>query len=218
MQRAAEGTEKKAARKKNGSGAALKSGIVILVLVLAMVGYYYYLSNRQKQSEQENTELTVMQELLLRDLTNNYPPTVKEVVKYYSELTKCFYNEEYTDEELEKLAAKARELYDDELAENNDWSRYIMQLQSEISDFKGKSIRISSYALPASTDVYEFSRDGYKFARIYCTYLLASGSERKTVEEVFLLRKDDAGHWKIYGWELADQVVPQEQEQTVAAP
>lgn len=210
MQRAAIGMEKKTPQKKKGGGAALKSGIIILVLVSALVCYYYYLSSRQKEKEQETVKLTAVQELLLRDLTKQYPPTVKEVIKYYSELTKCFYNEEYTDGELEQLAAKACELYDEALLENNDWSKYIIQLQSDISDFKGKSIRVSSYALPASTDVYEFSQGGDQFARIYCTYLLVSGSERRSVEEVFLLRKDEAGHWKIFGWEPADQVNLQE--------
>lgn len=215
-ERTAGRTGGKPSAKKQGNGAALKSGAIILVLVLAMVGYYYYLSNRQKEKDQEDTKLTVVQELLMRDLKNNYPPTVKEVIKYYSELTKCFYNEQYTDEELEQLAAKARELYDDELKENNDWSKYIIQLQSEISDFKGKSIRVSSYSLPASTDVYEFRENGSEFARIYCTYLLSSGSEKRSVEEIFLLRKDEDGHWKIFGWDLAKNVNIQEQEETSA--
>lgn len=58
----------KPSAKKQGNGAALKSGAIILVLVLAMVGYYYYLSNRQKEKDQDNTKLTVVQELLMRDL------------------------------------------------------------------------------------------------------------------------------------------------------
>lgn len=203
-------TAKPGAKKNNGNGAALKSGIIILLLVAMMIGYYFYLSNRQKQSEPPTVKLTVAQELIARDLTNNYPPTVKEVLKYYSELTKCFYNEEYSDEELEQLASQARMLYDDELAADNDWSRYIMQLQSDIDAFKEKSIRVSNYVIPASTDVFYFSEDGYDFARMYCTYTLTSGNAKQTVEEVFLMRKDEAGHWKIFGWDLAENVNPGE--------
>lgn len=209
MIRATTGT-KPGASKKNNNGAAAKSGLVILLLVGMMLAYYYYLSNRQKESELPVAKLTVAQELIARNLVNNYPPTPKEVLKYYSELTKCFYNEEYTDEELEQLAMQARQLYDEELVLDNDWSQYFIKLQSDIESFKGKSIRVSSYTLPASTDVFFFSEDGFDFARVYCTYTLTSGSVKQSVEEVFLLRKDADKHWKIYGWDLAENVNPQE--------
>lgn len=204
------GTGTKPGNTKKSGGAALKSGIVILLLVAMIVGYYYYLNSRQRSKEPPVAEMTVAQELIARDLVYNYPPTVKEVVRYYSDITKCFYNEEYSAEELEQLASQTRMLYDDELVAGNDWAKYIVDLTADIDSFKEKSIRVSNYSLPASTDVDYFSEDGYDFARFYCTYMLTSGSVKQSVEEVFLLRKDEVGHWRIYGWDLAENVTLEE--------
>lgn len=195
--------------KKKTKGAALKASILIVLMMALIIGYYYYLSNRDKAKREESKEMTVVQELIARDLTRNYPPTVREVIRFYSEITKCFYNEDYDSDELELLAAQARRLYDDELNENNEWGSYIIGLKKDISYFEENSIRITSYSVPASTDVEFFEDSGYEFARFYCTYYLASGSSKQTVEEVYLLRKDEVGHWRIYGWDLAENVNPE---------
>lgn len=199
--------QKPAAKKTKGG--AIKASILIVVMMALIIGYYYYLSNRNKEKQEDVKKLTAAQELIARDLTRNYPPTVREVVRFYSEITKCFYNEEYDNEELELLAAQARMLYDDELNANNEWGAYIIELKEDIGYFEENSIRITSYSVPASTDVDYFEDSGYEFARFYCTYYLTSGSSKQTVEEVYLLRKDEAGHWRIYGWDLAENVNPQ---------
>lgn len=195
--------------KKRTKGAAVKASILIMVMMALIIGYYYYLSNKDKAKKEEMKGPTVAQELIARDLARNYPPTVREVIRFYSEITKCFYNEEYNSEELELLAAQTRLLYDDELNEGNEWGSYIIKLQEDIDYFEENSIRITSYSLPASTDVDYFKDSGHEFARFYCTYYLTSGSSKETVEEVYLLRKDEAGHWRIYGWDLAENVNPQ---------
>ena len=194
------------AKKQKGNGSAIKGGVVLLLLVIMMVGYYYYLSHKSSKDDTKVPKMTVAQELISRDLVNNYPPTPKEVIKYYSDITKCYYNEEYSEEELEQLASNARVLFDEELAANNDWNKYIMMLQSEIVKFQDKSLRISSYNLSSSTDVDYFTEDGFDFARLHCTYTLSSGSVKQPVDQVFLLRKDDNGHWRIFGWDLAENV------------
>ena len=67
---------------------------------------------------------------------------------------------------------------------------------------KGK-YTISSYFVSASTDVEEFTENGYSCARLYCTFNIKQGTNSpKASMEQFVLRKDDNGHWKIYGWEL----------------
>lgn len=205
-----QGRGKTGNRRKNGNGSALTGGIMIVLFVALIVGYYYYLSNRQKQQEPPSAQRTVAQELIARNLDRNYPPTPKEVIRYYSDITKCFYNEEYSDSELEQLADKARMLFDEDLAENNEWGQYIIELKNDIEYFKNNSIRISTYTISASTDVEEFSEDGYDFARLYCTYTLTKGSVKQPVEEVYLLRKDEDGHWRIFGWDLAENVTFEE--------
>ena len=101
-------------------GKSVSKGVIVVgVLACICVGFYAYLSNRSVPEEEEVIEVSVAQEVLLRDLTSQYPPSPREVVKYYSDLTLCLHNEKYSDEEFEKLALQARGLYDQELNDNN---------------------------------------------------------------------------------------------------
>ena len=180
-------------------------GAFFLFLAICCVLLAYYMMNlkAQKSKPEDYVQLTKVQEVLSRNLETNYPQTPKEVLKYYSELTKCFYNEEYTDEEFEALANKALELYDYELAANKTQEQYLNDLKAEILIFKDNNRAISSYSTSSSTDVDYFEEDGHQFARLYCNYNLRLGTVMQTVEEIFLLRMDLEGHWKIYGWDLA---------------
>ncbi|MCM1118112.1 MAG: hypothetical protein NC543_01950 [bacterium] len=179
--------------------------IVVMILIILVVGYYCYLVNRSRQADAEKA-LTAVENVLLRDLEHNYPPTPKEVIRYYNDILKCFYNNECSAEEIEALARKARGLYDQELLNHNEWSTYIFNLEAEIQNFQNLKRRITSISLASSTDVEEFSQDGYKFARIRCGYNIMQGKESSPSVHIYLLRKDKDGHWKIYGWELAENL------------
>ena len=178
-------------------------GVVLLCLVL---GYYYYLSNRNKENTEETPkEMTAVQEVLLYDFDKSYPPTPKEVVKRFGEITQCFYNEEYTEEEFIALALLIQELYDEELIANQTKEQYIANLRWDVNQFKEQEIVVSSYATSSSTDVDFFSQDGYEWARLYCTFTLRQGTGLKVTNEVFILRKDEEGHWKIFGWKMEEE-------------
>lgn len=182
-----------------------QTAIIVMVLIVAVVGYYCYLVNRSNRSAQENTPTTV-ENVLLRDLENNYPPTPKEVIRYYNDIVKCFYNEGCSQEELQELARKSRGLYDQELLDHNEWDTYIFNLEAEIQDFKNNNRKISNISLAASTDVDEFTQDGFRFAKIRCGYNILQGRESSSTVQVYLLRRDGDGHWKIYGWDLAENL------------
>ena len=182
-----------------------QTAIIVMVLIVAVVGYYCYLVNRSNRSAQENTPTTV-ENVLLRDLENNYPPTPKEVIRYYNDIVKCFYNEGCSQEELQELARKARGLYDQELLDHNEWDTYIFNLEAEIQDFKNNNRKISNISLAASTDVDEFTQDGFRFAKIRCGYNILQGRKSSSTVQVYLLRRDGYGHWKIYGWDLAENL------------
>lgn len=173
-----------------------------MLLIAIVVGYYAYLANRNKDLEDENIQITAVQEVLMRDLERNYPPTPKEVIKYYSQMTQCFYNEELAEEDLRDLGMKARELYDDELAANQTEEDYLKSLELDIDTFHDENLKVSSFSTSNSTDVEYFTRDGREWAQLYCIYNLRQGTKMLATQEVFLLRKDEKSHWKIYGWDL----------------
>lgn len=185
--------------------ASTRITIIILLVIVTVVGYYAYLSNKTRGIQRE-TSMTFVQEVLSRDLQLDYPPTPKEVVKYYSDIMKCFYNEDCTEEEIDKLGLKARELYDRELAEHNETKDYLSNLKAEIETFKAKKRRINHVSIASSTNVEEYEVDGFRFARLRCTYSMLEGGASKPTHFVYLLRRDENRHWKIYGWDLAENL------------
>lgn len=180
--------------------------IILIVVIVGVVGVYAIMTGRAK-TEAEKTVMTPVQEALSRDLEKNYPATVKEVVKYYTELEKCFYNEDCTEEEIEQLGMQARGLFDEELLANNDVGTYLIRLKKDIQSFRDAKRRISTIAVASSTSVKFFEQDGYKFARIYCGYAVRDSSGKSLMAgRVYLLRRNSDRQWKIYGWEDADAV------------
>lgn len=190
--------------RKKGNG--IKVLIIGLVLIAIVLGYYYYLSNKSKRpSEEDAEELTAVQEMLLHNFDQSYPPTPKEVVKYFGEISQCFYNETYSEEEFEALAQQIQKLYDEELIANKTQEQYMEDLRSDVDMMKEQSMEIASFSTSSSADVETYWQDGYEWARLYCDFILRQGVQRVHSNEVFLLRKDGEGHWKIYGWTLAEQ-------------
>lgn len=179
--------------------------IIIVVSVTVIVSAFLLISNYLAKNNDEPTEvqITAVQNVLLRNLDNNYPPTPKEVLKYYSDITQCFYAGGYTEEEFIELANRALELYDDELRANQEYDVYIENLRGEIKSYKEKDWSISSYSTSSSMDVEEFERDGYEWAQLYAFYNVRQKTEIVKVTEQFLMRKDEDGRWKIYGWQQA---------------
>lgn len=108
----------------------VKVGIIIVILIAMVGGYYFYLSNFRDTDEE--TVVTEVQDVLLKNLDTDYPPTPRELLKYYSDITKCLYNEKYTEEQLEQMADKMLALYDAELAENNPRDEYIKNLKKDV--------------------------------------------------------------------------------------
>lgn len=179
--------------------------IVLLVVVVGVVGVYAYLSNKAIRDNQEAT-ISAVDKVLNRDLSTDYPATPKEVIKYYVEIEKCFYADSTTDEELEALGLKARELYDADLLEINEQEEYLNNLRVDVQAFKDRKRTITNVAVAPSVNVYTFQEDGYDFARLNCSYIIVDSGTTKKATVVYLLRKDENRLWKIYGWDNAENV------------
>lgn len=181
----------------------LRGILILLFAALAFAGIFFRLNNKQQggSEEEEVVAATPIEIALERNLNTNYPGTPKEVVKYFSEITQCYYNETFDDDEqLEALACQMLKLYDDELVSYKSYEDYMFDLKSDINFYNENGYKISSYAPSQSTDVVFFTEDGFEWARLWCAYTIKSGKYYKTINEVFVLRKDDKSHWRIYGW------------------
>ena len=180
-------------------------GIIGIVAIAVMVIVVFWMQSRKNTDPGEpEVDVSQVMDILLRDIDKTYPPTPKEVLKYYSEITCCFYNDSLTQEQLEQLAERSYVLYDDELKDHMSFDQYLEDLQQEVLSFQAQKIVVSGYSVSAAADVERFSEDGFEWARLYATYRLRQGTEYLYSNEVFLLRKDDDGHWKIYGFDLVE--------------
>lgn len=187
---------------KNHVGKTLKLVLILVVLGGMLVAFYYYVGNRMNEAkvQEEAIQVTKVQKVLQHNLDKNYPPTPKEVVKYFSEISQCFYNETYSEEELYELAMQIQKLYDKDLIANQTEEEYLKNLKLDIESLKKANYTISSYSPSSSTDVEYFEEEGREWAKLYCIYSLRQGSKRSATNEQFLLRKDEDGRWKIFGW------------------
>lgn len=180
-----------------------KSAAVLAVMVITVFALYYYLVNKVDRSSPE-VETTAVQDVLLRNLETDYPPTVREVIKYYNEIMNCYYKEKPTEEELKKLADKAMELYDAELINFQSEEQYLEDLKAEIDAYSATETVLSHVALSSSTAVDYYTYNGRECAQIRCIYTMRQKTQLMTIKEVYVLRRDDAGRWKILGWSPAD--------------
>lgn len=180
----------------------LLAGLGFVVLIAT---FYYLISNRNITTTAEvPAKMTVVQDLLSRDLTKDYPPTPKEVVKFYADITVALYSEDYSDEEYEALARMMYSLFDAKLAANTEEDVYLNNLKNEINGIKEPGYKISSYSLGAATDVEYFKKDNHDCARLRAAFTMKNIKNKyvRLTRETFVLRKDIDGHWKIFGWAM----------------
>lgn len=177
--------------------------IVLLVVITGVVGVFAFLSDKDQQERE--AAMTQVEKVLNRDLSTNYPGTPREVIRYYVEIEKCFYADDTTDEGLEALGMRARELYDKELLEINGLPDYLINLKADVERFKGQGRKIVNVAVASSINVDTFQEDGYEFARLTCSYNIIDEGVTKQMGKVYLLRRDENRLWKIYGWDYVKE-------------
>ena len=170
-------------------------GIAILCVALIVGGYVFWMKQNEKPSE--DVQLTAVQKLITKDLEKNYPATPREVVKVYNEIITCFYNEEYTEDELEALGDQARSLMDTELLENNPRDEYFKKLRAEIADYKLDERTIISSNLCSSNEVQLVTVDERECAYVKTSYFIKDKTGHSRTYQMYVVRKDDDGNWKI---------------------
>ena len=151
--------------------------------------------------------MTSVELALSRNLTNDYPPTPKEVMKYYNEIMLCYYRDDVTDEEIDLLGIRARDLFDPDLQAINETGTYLIRLHQDIAEYRENGRKITNASVANSTNVDYYDRDGFHFARLMCTYNVSENNQSTTLRLIYLLRKDPTDNrWKIFGWDLYENV------------
>ncbi len=180
----------------------------MLVIAMAILSLYFYWSYRIKPLEETAVEeMTEVQKLLNKDLELYYPETPREVTKLFGSMMKSLYDK-ISDEEVEALALKVRELYDEEFITANPQETYLKNLYSDIASWKEENRRISAFHLVSEDQEQQKQLDGVEYA---ITYLSFTIQENRKFTETWrvILRQDENKKWKVLGW----RVVPEEEQE-----
>ena len=184
----------------------IRIGIAIICMVSLVVGYYTYLSRRNDAvTTQDNVELSEVQAIISKNFKNEYPATPRSVVKWYNRIITAYYSEDFSQDELEKMADQARMLMDEELLQYNPRDTYLASLSLEIEDFHNRSRTIVSSTVSDSNEVQYKKVNGHDCAFLSTYYFIREGSSYDRTYEDFCLRKDSNGNWKILTWRLSTE-------------
>lgn len=188
-------------RSKNAKILTMIAAIVLVVVI----AYFNLVSSKDKHNKQEEEVKTptAAQQLIDKDLKNNYPASVREVVKLACNITKEYYEEELSQDDLVKLSDQHRMLFDDELLEENIYSEYIERLQNEIEKYEKAQTKISGFDIVENKEIKYWYNNDKKCASIQVAFKV-TGKEPGVVYEKFILRQDSNEKWKILGWEPDD--------------
>ena len=92
-------------------------------------------------------------------------------------------------------------LMDAELLANQ--GNFTQSMKNEVEERKKEDYSISNYVL-LSKDVQETTVDGRKMCHVDLMYSLRKGTSGTSILKYrYVMRQDDAGKWKIMGWDLA---------------
>ena len=92
-------------------------------------------------------------------------------------------------------------LMDDELLANQ--ANFTQSMRNEVQERKKEDYSISNYVV-LTKDIDETTVDGRKMCHVDLMYSLRKGTSGTSILKYrYVMRQDDAGNWKIMGWDLA---------------
>ncbi len=194
----------------------IKTMIIMALLVGGVLLFYLHLTRRNADAVSVESaggravqEMTATQKLIAEAPFKEYPTTPVQLVKYYNDLTVCLYNEDCTEEEQKALVLLLRKYMDDELLENQSEAEQLIELRKDLATFKQQEIKIYSVDVTPSLDVVFFNFEDHECARLYSNYtmkgIVEGSMAYNTIRQVFILRKNAEGHWKIYGYKNEEE-------------
>ena len=189
---------------------ALRILVIVIILAALIVFYYWFLSNRtnaRTESAKEEEKVTELNDILLMDLSADYPKTPRAVMKLYNRIITLYYNEELSDTELRQLFGQQRNLYDTELLLANPEDTAFESLKLEVAGYEGTRLlrnEISDSEDIQYTDITEGS-DIWECAYVDSSYFMMKDSTYTQTYMQYCMRKDSEGKWKIVAYYTIDK-------------
>ena len=197
-------------RSKNAKILSLITAIFVIVVIL----YAHLAARKENENKKEIiTTPSVVEQIISKDYKNNYPASVREVVRTYFKAVENLYNEELSEDDFIELADVERLMMDEILLEENTYSEFMERLKSEVKDCKDSKTKIGSWEVEKNNQVEYWYHDEFRYASIKASVQLI-GKSTQRINEKFILRENEDGRWKIIGWVNADEEEEEEKEET----
>ena len=174
--------------------------VVAIACICVICASFYFFSQRNQENEKK---LTQIEKVVVQDIEKNYPPTPREVVKFYNEIVKCYYGKELpTEKQLAVLVDQMRCLMDEELLLANPRNDYYNWVVNDINQYKREKKQLASTDICNTNDIDYVTDDKSsgekdKLAYVDASYFLNTDGKFAYTYQRFVLRKDEAGRWKI---------------------
>lgn len=180
--------------------AILKSIVLLALGAVVVVGLYFMFVGSKKSPEEEQYNLTAVDEITTTNLEKNYPANPRMVVELYAKTMQVLYKEEYTEGQQDKMLYVLKGIMDDELLEQQ--VNFSKSMKNEIAERKEGDYSISNY-LVQNTEPDVVTVSGKKMCTVQCLFSLRIGKSGTVANYYnFILRQDDEKRWKILGWDV----------------
>lgn len=175
--------------------------IILTLSAVVVLGIYLHLTNQSKNSDRQAEENRTETEVLKQyDFNSQYPKQARDIVKLHCRYLKCMYNESLGEEELAILNSQTRELYSEELLTENVETEQFSGLLKDVGDFHSAGKIFIGYTVGPEEEVQYSTMEGVEYAVVNVTCNIKEGSGTSTIQEEYLLKKED-DQWKIVGWQ-----------------
>lgn len=176
---------------------SLKPIIIVVFCACLCVGYFYYLTQKTGTKE---TAMTETEQIISIDLEKSYPKTAREVVKFYNRILKCYYGQEYTEEQFGQLTEQARLLMDEELRQRNPGETYLQAVKEDIASYNKDGKSIYNISLEDSNELEYRTVKGRECAYVDVVYYVKGKDGSQRSGQTYILRRDDGNRWRILGF------------------
>ena len=88
-------------------------------------------------------------------------------------------------------------MFDKELQENNPLDQYVSSVRNDVADYKERGKSITQTSVCDSNDVRYLTDQGDELAYVTASYFVKEKKEYKDTNQMYVLRKDGDGNWKI---------------------
>jgi len=181
--------------------------VIIMMLVGAAIIFAYrnVLKKSSDEKVQSQNTLTVLENLLSRDMDKKYPVTAREVLKLYARIMVALYGGEgeITDEQIEGLVDMVRKMYSAELLEANSRSKQIEDAMNEIYMFRENDIAINGYQVEKAKNAITWPDGEKEYYRLLVLLNVKEKGFNAALCKQFILVKEGMV-WKIVGWTNED--------------